>query len=179
VVIRVADDEKREALRCSESPETGFGRNVSLSGQYLEELSRRYKKQVEMLQAFSRTLAAVEEISLEREERMQKYAEEMAALRKEIMMQYVVLIIIKVIVFGVLLYLCITQQTDSETGTIPKIENQRRRQKRKCTLQKSSSSANISPRIGRRTSEYLPSLLDCGVRVQVLRHEVQAHQNLE
>lgn len=53
-------------------------------------------------------------------------------------------------------------EIDGDTGTIPKIEKKRRRRKRKCALQKSSSSANISPQIGRRSSEYLPSLLDSG-----------------
>jgi hypothetical protein len=39
------------------------------------------------------------------------------------------------------------------------MEKKRRRRKRKCTPQKSPSSANISPRIGRRSSEHVPSLL--------------------
>jgi seryl-tRNA synthetase len=58
---------------------------MSLSGQYLEELSRRYKKQVEEMQrAFNRTLAAVAEESRKGEEREQKRVEEMAALQKQL-----------------------------------------------------------------------------------------------
>ncbi|XP_069674150.1 SUN domain-containing ossification factor isoform X2 [Periplaneta americana] len=105
-------------------------RNMSLSGQYLEELSRRYKKQVEEMQkAFNRTLAAVGEESRKGEEREQKRVEEMAALHKQlatltnavemlleerdswqhkaaVIVQHVVLIVIEVIVFGVILYFC-------------------------------------------------------------------------
>jgi seryl-tRNA synthetase len=58
---------------------------MSLSGQYLEELSRRYKKQVEEMQrAFNRTLVAVAEESRKGEEREQKHVEEMAALQKQL-----------------------------------------------------------------------------------------------
>ena len=58
---------------------------MSLSGQYLEELSRRYKKQVEEMQrAFNRTLAAVGEESRKGEEREQKRVEEMAELQKKL-----------------------------------------------------------------------------------------------
>jgi hypothetical protein len=54
-------------------------------------------------------------------------------------------------------------EVDGGTGAVPKIENKRRRRKRKDTLHKSSSSANLSSRIGgRRVSEYLPSLKDSG-----------------
>jgi hypothetical protein len=54
-------------------------------------------------------------------------------------------------------------EVDGGTGTVPKIENKRRRRKRKDMLHKSSSSANLSSRIGgRRVSEYLPSLGDFG-----------------
>jgi seryl-tRNA synthetase len=58
---------------------------MSLSGQYLEELSRRYKKQVEEMQrAFNRTLAAVAEESRKGEEREQKRVEEMVSLKKQL-----------------------------------------------------------------------------------------------
>lgn len=58
---------------------------MSLSGQYLEELSRRYKRQVEEMQrAFNRTLVAVAEESRKGEEREQKRVEEMVALQKQL-----------------------------------------------------------------------------------------------
>jgi seryl-tRNA synthetase len=58
---------------------------MSLSGQYLEELSRRYKKQVEEMQrAVNRTLAAVAEESRKGEEREQKHIERTAALQKQL-----------------------------------------------------------------------------------------------
>lgn len=54
-------------------------------------------------------------------------------------------------------------EVDGGTGTVPKLENKRRRRKRKDTLHKSSSSANLSSRTGgRRVSEYLPNLEDSG-----------------
>jgi transcriptional regulator with AAA-type ATPase domain len=58
---------------------------MSLSGQYLEELSRRYKKQVEEMQrAFNRSLAALAEESHKGNEREQKRVVEMAALQKQL-----------------------------------------------------------------------------------------------
>ncbi|KYM94840.1 Protein osteopotentia like protein [Cyphomyrmex costatus] len=60
-------------------------RNMSLSGQYLEELSRRYKKQVEEMQrSLERAVAAMGEESRKGEERDAKRAEEITALREEI-----------------------------------------------------------------------------------------------
>lgn len=58
---------------------------MSLSGQYLEELSRRYKKQVEEMQrSLERAVAAMGEESRKGEERDAKRAEEIATLREEI-----------------------------------------------------------------------------------------------
>lgn len=58
---------------------------MSLSGQYLEELSRRYKKQVEEMQrSLERAVAAMGEESRKSEERDTKRTEEIAALREEI-----------------------------------------------------------------------------------------------
>lgn len=58
---------------------------MSLSGQYLEELSRRYKKQVEEMQrSLERAVAAMGEESRKSEERDTKRAEEIATLREEI-----------------------------------------------------------------------------------------------
>jgi len=58
---------------------------MSLSGQYLEELSRRYKKQVEEMQrSLERAVTAMGEESRKGEERDAKRAEEITALREEI-----------------------------------------------------------------------------------------------
>ncbi|XP_043463078.1 SUN domain-containing ossification factor isoform X2 [Leptopilina heterotoma] len=60
-------------------------RNMSLSGQYLEELSRRYKKQVEEMQrSLERATSAMSEESRKGEERDLKRMEEIAALREVI-----------------------------------------------------------------------------------------------
>ncbi|KAG7203927.1 hypothetical protein KM043_016946 [Ampulex compressa] len=60
-------------------------RNMSLSGQYLEELSRRYKKQVEEMQrSLERAVSAMGEESRKGEEREIKRLDEIAALREEI-----------------------------------------------------------------------------------------------
>lgn len=60
-------------------------RNMSLSGQYLEELSRRYKKQVEEMQrSLERAVTAMSEESRKGEERDAKRVEEISALREEI-----------------------------------------------------------------------------------------------
>lgn len=58
---------------------------MSLSGQYLEELSRRYKKQVEEMQrSLERAVTAMSEESRKGEERDAKRVEEISALREEI-----------------------------------------------------------------------------------------------
>lgn len=58
---------------------------MSLSGQYLEELSRRYKKQVEELQtAFSKTLLIVEEQNKRSHEREQILYEQNLKLREDL-----------------------------------------------------------------------------------------------
>ncbi|XP_014218675.1 SUN domain-containing ossification factor [Copidosoma floridanum] len=60
-------------------------RNMSLSSQYLEELSRRYKKQVEEMQrSLERAMTAMNEESRKGEERHTKRLEEVATLRGEI-----------------------------------------------------------------------------------------------
>lgn len=60
-------------------------RNMSLSGQYLEELSRRYKKQVEDLQSsFAKTLVNIEEQSRRNLERKQELFEQNQKLRNEL-----------------------------------------------------------------------------------------------
>jgi len=60
-------------------------RNMSLSGQYLEELSRRYKKQVEEMQrSLERAVTAMSEESRKGEEREAKIMEEIVTLKEEI-----------------------------------------------------------------------------------------------
>lgn len=60
-------------------------KNMSLSGQYLEELSRRYKKQVEEMQkTFEKTLLTVSEESKRAEERDHKNTEELLVLQQQI-----------------------------------------------------------------------------------------------
>jgi hypothetical protein len=60
-------------------------RNMSLSAQYLEELSKRYKKQVEEMQrAFERTLTAVGEASRQAAQREVQHAESLAALEQRL-----------------------------------------------------------------------------------------------
>ncbi|XP_078040101.1 SUN domain-containing ossification factor isoform X2 [Augochlora pura] len=60
-------------------------RNMSLSGQYLEELSRRYKKQVEEMQrSLERTVSVMNEESRKRDEREMMRAMEITILREEI-----------------------------------------------------------------------------------------------
>lgn len=58
---------------------------MTLSGQYLEELSRRYKKQVEELQlSFSKTLLNIEEQNRHNNERKQELLEQNAQLRNDL-----------------------------------------------------------------------------------------------
>lgn len=60
-------------------------RNMSLSGQYLEELSRRYKKQVEEMQkTFEKTVQQMSEDRRRSNEREQKYMEQMSTLQEKI-----------------------------------------------------------------------------------------------
>ncbi|OXU27102.1 hypothetical protein TSAR_005717 [Trichomalopsis sarcophagae] len=60
-------------------------RNMSLSSQYLEELSRRYKKQVEEMQrSLERAVTTMNEESRKGEERESKRIEEVTALRGQI-----------------------------------------------------------------------------------------------
>ncbi|XP_060803251.1 uncharacterized protein LOC106136859 isoform X1 [Amyelois transitella] len=70
-------------LRLSNRVKT-LERNMSLSGQYLEELSRRYKKQVEEMQkTFEKTVAQMTEERRKSNEREQKYLEQMATLHDQ------------------------------------------------------------------------------------------------
>ncbi|XP_047506729.1 uncharacterized protein LOC125050778 isoform X1 [Pieris napi] len=71
-------------LRLSNRVKT-LERNMSLSGQYLEELSRRYKKQVEEMQkSFEKTLVQMTEERKKSNEREQKYIEQMSNLQEQL-----------------------------------------------------------------------------------------------
>ncbi|XP_052757905.1 SUN domain-containing ossification factor isoform X1 [Galleria mellonella] len=71
-------------LRLSNRVKT-LERNMSLSGQYLEELSRRYKKQVEEMQkTFEKTVAQMSEERRKSNEREQKYLEQMTSLQEQL-----------------------------------------------------------------------------------------------
>ncbi|XP_059061807.1 SUN domain-containing ossification factor isoform X2 [Achroia grisella] len=71
-------------LRLSNRVKT-LERNMSLSGQYLEELSRRYKKQVEEMQkTFEKTVAQMTEERRKSNEREQKYLEQMINMQEQL-----------------------------------------------------------------------------------------------
>lgn len=71
-------------LRLSNRVKT-LERNMSLSGQYLEELSRRYKKQVEEMQkTFEKTVQQMTEERRKSNEREQKYLEQMTSLQEQL-----------------------------------------------------------------------------------------------
>lgn len=71
-------------LRLSNRVKT-LERNMSLSGQYLEELSRRYKKQVEEMQkTFEKTVLQMTEERRKSNEREQKYLDQMTTLQEQI-----------------------------------------------------------------------------------------------
>ncbi|XP_013181245.1 PREDICTED: SUN domain-containing ossification factor isoform X1 [Papilio xuthus] len=70
-------------LRLSNRVKT-LERNMSLSGQYLEELSRRYKKQVEEMQkSFEKTMVQMSEERRKSNEREQKYLEQLTNLQEQ------------------------------------------------------------------------------------------------
>ncbi|XP_038211359.1 SUN domain-containing ossification factor isoform X2 [Zerene cesonia] len=71
-------------LRLSNRVKT-LERNMSLSGQYLEELSRRYKKQVEEMQkSFEKTIVQMTEERKKSNEREQKYLEQMNNVQEQL-----------------------------------------------------------------------------------------------
>ncbi|XP_063838996.1 SUN domain-containing ossification factor [Ostrinia nubilalis] len=71
-------------LRLSNRVKT-LERNMSLSGQYLEELSRRYKKQVEEMQkTFEKTVQQMTEERRKSNEREQKYLDQMTHLQEQL-----------------------------------------------------------------------------------------------
>ncbi|XP_072936785.1 SUN domain-containing ossification factor isoform X2 [Epargyreus clarus] len=71
-------------LRLSNRVKT-LERNMSLSGQYLEELSRRYKKQVEEMQkSFEKTVVQMTEERRKSTEREQKYLDQMTIVQEQL-----------------------------------------------------------------------------------------------
>ncbi|KAJ2944487.1 hypothetical protein O0L34_g3832 [Tuta absoluta] len=71
-------------LRLSNRVKT-LERNMSLSGQYLEELSRRYKKQVEEMQkTFEKTVLQMTEERRKSNEREQRYLDQMTNLQDQL-----------------------------------------------------------------------------------------------
>lgn len=81
---------------------------MSLSSQYLEELSRRYKKQVEELQqSFSKTILAFEETSKQTVEEKQQLSDENSRLRREVEDALKAFLAWKSIVFYLGMFVCI------------------------------------------------------------------------
>ncbi|CAH0749266.1 unnamed protein product [Diatraea saccharalis] len=71
-------------LRLSNRVKT-LERNMSLSAQYLEELSRRYKKQVEEMQkTFEKTIQQMTEERRKSNEREQRYMDQMTSLQEQL-----------------------------------------------------------------------------------------------
>jgi len=59
-------------------------RNMSLSGQYLEELSRRYKKQEELGRALNKSLAVLWEETRRARSREQQAGNDLGSLREQV-----------------------------------------------------------------------------------------------
>ncbi|XP_031828523.1 uncharacterized protein LOC116425229 [Nomia melanderi] len=146
-------------------------RNMSLSGQYLEELSRRYKKQVEEMQrSLERTVSVMNEETRKRDERELKKAEEIAMLREEIAIlskslknllydrnswhgtfamigQYIVLLCSQIFVICLILLYCRANK---------KVEGKEKQQLKKDTLRRKSAenfSSHVKKTKKRRPSE--------------------------
>lgn len=149
-------------------------RNMSLSGQYLEELSRRYKKQVEEMQrSLERAVSAMNEESRRGDERDAKRMKEIITLKQEIALlsksvesflrdrdswrsrisvigQHTLLISLEVVV--VILVLSYCRKTNS-------FEEEQRRQsvvKKESTSQKSAENFN-SHAMAKKTKKRRPS----------------------
>lgn len=81
---------------------------MSLSSQYLEELSRRYKKQVEELQqSFAKTILSFEETSKQTVEEKQQLQDENARLRRDIEEVLESFVAWKSILFYLVVFVCI------------------------------------------------------------------------
>ncbi|KAJ1524565.1 hypothetical protein ONE63_011052 [Megalurothrips usitatus] len=112
-------------------------RNMSLSGQYLEELSRRYKKQEELSRALNKTIVLLREEIRKSKDREQQRDSDLHFLRTQliqvaatiesyqserdswqhkavVMSQHFILIVIEVVMFGVVVWMC--RRIPSDTG---------------------------------------------------------------
>lgn len=115
-------------------------RNMSLSGQYLEELSRRYKKQEELSRALNKTLVVLREEIRKSKDREQQRESDIHFLRTQLIQitdllesyqseqdswqhkavvisQHFILIVIEVVMFGVVVWMCRRFPSDSGTGS--------------------------------------------------------------
>lgn len=85
--VKVSEDRLRLLPLITDLIPQALERNMSLSGQYLEELSRRYKRQVEELQmSFAKALLNIEEQSKASIERKQELFEQNQKLREDLEM---------------------------------------------------------------------------------------------
>ncbi|XP_034237310.1 SUN domain-containing ossification factor [Thrips palmi] len=112
-------------------------RNMSLSGQYLEELSRRYKKQEELSRALNKTLNLLKEEVKRSKDREQQRDSDLLFLRTQLIQitatleshqtekdswqhkvivigQHFLLIVIEVIMIGVVVWMCRRFHSESE-----------------------------------------------------------------
>lgn len=119
-------------------------RNMSLSGQYLEELSRRYKKQEELSRALNKTLVLLREEIRKSKDREQQRDSDILFLRTQLIQltatveayqsekdswqhkavvfsQHFALIVIEIVMFAVVIWMCRRLPTDagnmSSTGS--------------------------------------------------------------
>lgn len=117
-------------------------RNMSLSGQYLEELSRRYKKQEELSRALNKTLNLLREEVKRSKDREQQRDSDLLFLRTQLIQltatleshetekdswhhkvvvigQHFVLLVIEVIMVGIVIWICRRYYTDIEAESSP------------------------------------------------------------
>ncbi|KAK3927086.1 SUN domain-containing ossification factor [Frankliniella fusca] len=114
-------------------------RNMSLSGQYLEELSRRYKKQEELSRALNKTLVLLREEIRKSKDREQQRDSDILFLRTQLIQltatveayqsekdswqhkavvfsQHFALIVIEVVMFGIVIWMC--RRLPNEPGNV-------------------------------------------------------------
>lgn len=146
---------------------------MSLSGQYLEELSRRYKKQVEEMQrSLERALTAMNEESRKGEEREAKRLEEITALKEEIaalsksveillydrdsristIVQHTLLICLEIVVIFFIIFYCCRGGEDFEEEEKLQVDTKKGNMRRK-SAESFSSDVAIKKTKKRRPSE--------------------------
>lgn len=137
---------------------------MSLSSQYLEELSRRYKKQVEELQqSFSKTIAAFEENTRQSLEHRQHLEQENEKLKldisevldnflawKSILFYLCIFVCIQIVLFVVLLMMFIKSKI-RERGYLDR-RRVSSRQRRKSSTERLTRSNSTEGIVGRSTS---------------------------